>query len=106
MAYCVSRFRTIRRRTVEVKIGAVGVGGAIFGARAEIPGGVDVHALVPVDCLRQRRTRAVLLSARAAAVACGCRRSEESFSYDARRRYFLSAGNGLALLTDGHTAFL
>jgi len=27
MAYCVSRFRTIRRRTVEVKIGAVGVGG-------------------------------------------------------------------------------
>ena len=28
MAYCVSRFRTIRRRTVEVKIGAVGVGGA------------------------------------------------------------------------------
>jgi (E)-4-hydroxy-3-methylbut-2-enyl-diphosphate synthase len=27
MAYCASRFRTIRRRTVEVKIGAVGVGG-------------------------------------------------------------------------------
>jgi (E)-4-hydroxy-3-methylbut-2-enyl-diphosphate synthase len=28
MAYCVSRYRTIRRRTVEVKIGAVGVGAA------------------------------------------------------------------------------
>jgi (E)-4-hydroxy-3-methylbut-2-enyl-diphosphate synthase len=28
MAYCVSRFRTIRRRTVEVKIGTVGVGGS------------------------------------------------------------------------------
>ena len=28
MAYCASRFRTIRRRTVEVKVGAVGVGGA------------------------------------------------------------------------------
>jgi len=28
MAYCASRFRTIRRRTVEVKVGAVGVGGS------------------------------------------------------------------------------
>jgi (E)-4-hydroxy-3-methylbut-2-enyl-diphosphate synthase len=28
MSYCASRFRTIRRRTVEVKVGAVGVGGA------------------------------------------------------------------------------
>ncbi len=27
MAYCASRFQTIRRRTVEVKVGAVGVGG-------------------------------------------------------------------------------
>ncbi len=26
MSYCVSRFRTVRRRTVEVKVGAVGVG--------------------------------------------------------------------------------
>ena len=28
MAYCASRFQTVRRRTVEVKVGAVGVGGA------------------------------------------------------------------------------
>src|SRR5438874_13302354 len=27
MSYCTSRFRTIRRRTIEVKVGAVGVGG-------------------------------------------------------------------------------
>jgi len=27
MSYCASRFRTVRRRTVEVKVGAVGVGG-------------------------------------------------------------------------------
>jgi (E)-4-hydroxy-3-methylbut-2-enyl-diphosphate synthase len=27
MSYCASRFRTIRRRTLEVKVGAVGVGG-------------------------------------------------------------------------------
>ena len=27
MAYCASRFRTLRRRTLEVKVGAVGVGG-------------------------------------------------------------------------------
>jgi (E)-4-hydroxy-3-methylbut-2-enyl-diphosphate synthase len=27
MAYCVSRFHTVRRRTIEVKVGAVGVGG-------------------------------------------------------------------------------
>jgi len=26
MSYCVSRFRTVRRRTIEVKVGAVGVG--------------------------------------------------------------------------------
>src|ERR1043165_988340 len=28
MSYCSSRFRTIRRHTVEVKVGSVGVGGA------------------------------------------------------------------------------
>ncbi len=28
MAYCVSRFRTVRRRTVEVRVGSVGVGGS------------------------------------------------------------------------------
>ncbi|HYC70626.1 MAG TPA: (E)-4-hydroxy-3-methylbut-2-enyl-diphosphate synthase [Opitutaceae bacterium] len=28
MSYCASRFRTVRRRTVEVKVGALGVGGA------------------------------------------------------------------------------
>ena len=28
MAYCASRFQTIRRRTVEVRVGSVGVGGA------------------------------------------------------------------------------
>src|SRR5882724_13660322 len=28
MSYCASRFATIRRHTVEVKVGAVGVGGA------------------------------------------------------------------------------
>ncbi|HRI82928.1 MAG TPA: flavodoxin-dependent (E)-4-hydroxy-3-methylbut-2-enyl-diphosphate synthase, partial [Opitutaceae bacterium] len=27
MSYCVSRFHTVRRRTVEVKVGSVGVGG-------------------------------------------------------------------------------
>ena len=28
MSYCVSRFHTVRRRTVEVKVGSVGVGGS------------------------------------------------------------------------------
>jgi len=28
MSYCVSRFHTVRRRTVEVKVGSIGVGGA------------------------------------------------------------------------------
>jgi (E)-4-hydroxy-3-methylbut-2-enyl-diphosphate synthase len=28
MAYCASRFHTVRRRTVEVKVGAVGIGGS------------------------------------------------------------------------------
>lgn len=28
MAYCVSRFQTVRRRTLEVKVGSVGIGGA------------------------------------------------------------------------------
>ena len=28
MAYCASRFQTIRRRTIEVRVGPVGVGGA------------------------------------------------------------------------------
>ncbi len=28
MAYCASRFQTVRRRTVEVLVGSVGVGGS------------------------------------------------------------------------------